>query len=745
MPTSTCFLRGLLCAGGLTLLLSGAPLAQRSKEPVDYVNPNIGGIGHLLQATTPWVQLPHAMTKLAPVTTPGVTDRYLAGKIYGFPLGGIVMMPVTGEAGTGPAQWASGYDHDNETVTPYYGSELLDKYDTTVEYTVARRAAYYRVAFPGNRVEQFAFNAGKDGNIQANGVSALSGYGESDGVRTYFYAEFSHPLASSRPWTQEREHGLIAEVTRRTDKVEIRVGISFISVEQAHKNLLADIPHWQFEAVKAAARETWTRALGSVAIRGGSEEQRTIFYTALYRTFGRMIDISEAGGIYKGLDGEVHADEGHPFYTDDGLWDTYRTAHPLQLLLDPARQVDMVRSYLRMYDQSGWLPAFPTVGAERAFMIGHHATPFIVDTYLKGYRGFDVEKAYAAMRKNALEATMLPWRRGPLTALDHVYQEQGFFPALGNGEKESVADVHPFEGRQAVSVTLENSYDDWALAQLAKLLHKDDDYALFMKRAHNYQNVFNARIGFMAPKTADGKWVDGFDPKLGGGQGGRAYFAECNSWVYSFHVQHDVAGLIALMGGREKFAERLDQLFEEQYGESKYAFLRQFPDATGLIGQYAQGDEPSFHIPYLYNYAGQPWKAQRRLRQIMSVWYNAGPLGICGDEDGGAMSSWYVFSAMGFYPVAPGRPVYVIGSPLFDEVRIKLGNGKTLTVTAHNNSARNKYIQSATLNGSPLNKPWFEHTAVANGGNIVFEMGSRPNKQWGSSVEAAPPSMSQPE
>jgi predicted alpha-1,2-mannosidase len=263
-----------------------------------------------------------------------------------------------------------------------------------------------------------------------------------------------------------------------------------------------------------------------------------------------------------------------------------------------------------------------------------------------------------------------------------------------------------------------------------------------MKRAHNYANVFDGRIGMMAPKTADGQWVESFDPTRGGGQGGRDYFAECNSWVYTWHVQHDVAGLMALMGGREQFAAKLDQLFVEQYGTSKYAFLGQFPDMTGLIGNYAQGDEPSFHIPYLYNYCGQPWKAQRLLRQIMEVWYGDGPLGICGDEDGGAMSSWYVLSAMGFYPVCPGRPVYDIGSPLFQEVKIALAGGRTFTVSAPGASAGNKYVQSATLNGKPLDKPWFTHDELAAGGTLVLRMGPRPNRKWGSSPEAAPPSMS---
>jgi predicted alpha-1,2-mannosidase len=412
----------------------------------------------------------------------------------------------------------------------------------------------------------------------------------------------------------------------------------------------------------------------------------------------------------------------------------------LQLLLNANQQEDMVSSYLRMYEQSGWLPSFPSVAGEQAVMIGHHAAAFILDVYAKGYRDFDVEEAYAAMRKNATEATMLPWSRGPLTSLDRVYFEKGFFPALDWGQSETVPQVTP-ERRQAVSVTIENSYDDWCLAQLAAALGKQADAVYFNKLAHNYENVFNPEIGFMAPRDADGKWVAHFDPKLGGGQGGRDYTTEVNSWLYTFGVQHDVAGLIHIMGGRDAFNAKLDRLFVEQYGTSKYTFLGQFPDATGLVGQYAQGNEPSFHIPYLYDFSGQPWKTQRRVRQLMDVWYGDGPLGIPGDDDGGETSSWYVLSALGFYPVCPGSPVYEIGSPIFARSTIRLGNGKLFTILANHVSSRNKYIQSAQLNGKPLNRPWFQHSAIAEGGSLVLEMGDRPNTEWGSRQEDAPPSM----
>jgi predicted alpha-1,2-mannosidase len=571
-------------------------------------------------------------------------------------------------------------------------------------------------------------------------------------TREYFYAKFSRPIDSYQTWIKDDiSHapklkgdniGIVTD-TRTTagEGIEVRVGISYISTEQARKNLEREIPRWTFDRVKLETCAVWNDALSGIEVTGGTERQRTIFYTALYRSLGRMTDITEDGKYFSGYDHAVHDAEGHDFYIDDGLWDTYRSLHPLQLLLNSRQQEDMVRSYLRMYEQSGWLPSFPSVAGEQAVMIGHHAAEFILDAYAKGYRDFDVEEAYLAIRKNATKATMLPWNRGPLTSLDRVYFEKGFFPALDWGQSETVPEVTP-ERRQAVSVTIESSYDDWCAAQLARALGKQQDAEYFGKLAYNYQNVFNAEIGFMAPKDAGGRWVEHFDPKLGGGQGGRDYFTEVDSWLYTFGVQHDVAGTINLMGGRDAFNAKLDRLFVEQYGTSKFQFLDQFPDATGLIGLYAQGNEPSFHIPYLYDFSGQPWKTQRRVRELMDVWYGDGPLGIPGDDDGGETSSWYVLSAMGFYPVCPGSPVYEIGSPIFAKSVIRLVNGKLFTILAKNVSARNKYIQSARLNGKPLNAAWFPHSAIANGGTLVLEMGDSPNTQWGSAPKDAPPSMS---
>jgi predicted alpha-1,2-mannosidase len=706
------------------------------KQPVDYVNPLIGSIGHLLTSTSAKVSLPYGSLQVAPIMTPGIKDNYWADRIFGFPAGFAAIMATKGKPKTELDRYASSFDHDVETVSPYYYSVLLEDYDIYTEYTVACHSVFYRFTFPAGQDSNIVVNLQQEAaSFELVDDDKIMGYAWVSGVPRYLCMHFSKPLQFSNQG--QAVEGLDALLTftfatASNEQIAVKVGTSYISADQARKNLDKDIAGWDFDGAKTTARTIWNQALSKVEVEGGTDEQRTIFYTSLYRSLQQMTRITEDGKYYSGFDKQIHEVEGHDFYTSDNMWDSYRCLHPLQLLLEPQRQVEMIKSYLLMYEQSGWLPQFPDVSGDRNYMTGNHTAAMIADTAIKGYRDFDLEKAYAAMKKNAMEATMLPWvDAGPVTELDQVYLEKGFFPALRKGETEWVKEVNSFERRQAVSVTLEHAYDDWCIALIAKELDHLDDYQYFMNRAQNYRNLFDERIGFMAPKSADGKWVEDFDPKLGGGQGGRDYFAECNSWIYTFHVQHDIGGLIGLLGGQDKFVEKLDSLFTEQYDTSKYEFLNQFPDSTGLIGQYCHGNEPAFHIPYLYNYAGTPWKTQRKLREIMKIWYNAGPLGICGDEDAGAMSSWYVFSAMGLYPVCPGKAVYDIGSPVFSKIQLKQENGKFFTIQAIDVSEQNKYIQSAHLNGNTLDKPWVEHSAITAGGELVLQMGSRPNKMWG--------------
>jgi len=755
-------MRSSAAIAALLLLVAGTACAKErlDKEPVDYVDPNIGGIGQLLTATSPYVQYPHGMVRLAPITTPGITDRYLADKIYGFPVGQGLIMMSAGAAGPRRVSYASDFDHDFETATPYYYAVELQTWDIRSEMTVTPEAGYLRFTTHRSGITHLEISLGRAAQFGIVGDHAIEGSQQIDGpirevvatageTREYFYLEVSQPFQAAKTWNGDKlssegveagdQIGFVSDYSMTgSTRLEVRFGISFISAEQARRNLEREIPRWNFEQTKGAARVAWNDALRAISISGASERQRTIFYTALYRSLIRMTDITEDGRYFSAYDHEVHDAKGHDFYVDDGTWDTFRSLHPLQLLLNAHQQEDVICSYLRMYEQSGWLPSFPSVAGDQAVMIGHHANQLILDAYMKGYRDFDLEEAFEGMKKNALQLTKRPWTQGLATDVDQVYFEKGFYPALAKGELE----VDPSaERRQAVSVTLESAYDDWCVAQIARILGHQQDAHTFERFAGNYANLYNSGIGFMAPKSANGRWVADFDPELGGGQGGRDYFTEMNAWVYTFNVQHDVAGLIHLMGGRDAFNAKLDRLFVEQYGTSKFAFLGQFPDATGLVGQYAQGNEPSFHVPYLYDFSGQPWKTQFRVRQLMDVWYGDGPLGLAGDDDGGALSSWYVLSALGFYPVCPGFPVYEIGSPLFDRAAIRMGNGRVFRVIAHNVSAQNKYIQSATLNGVALDRPWFAHSDIANGGTLRLEMGATPNRSWGASVGDAPPSM----
>ena len=713
---------------------------------LSYVEPNIGGIGHLLTATYPTVYLPHSMVGVSPVFSPDIKDRYLANKISGFPVpthlhsnaDSPVLMPTTGLLQTDAKEYASEYDHDFEETTPYYYWVLLEKYNIAAEYTVAEHCVFYRfTSMQSDSIRLLVVTNGA--SLEALDDFTLRGRKGYDNLKSYFYIKFNEPIASQGTWDESRYlHFNLAT----NEPLEAQVAVSFISYDQAGANLQKEILDKSFRVVQEEARSRWESALEKIKVEGGTEKQKRTFYTALYRYMGRMQNITEEGKYYSAYDNRIHKDA-HDFYVTDQIWDTFRSAHPLRLLMHPQTELDMMRSYIRMYEQSGWLPRFPMLYGDRPCMLAHHGIAMITDAYRKGWVDFDINTAYEGMKKSAMEATKVPWRNGRLTELDQVYLQKGFFPALKQGENEWIPQVHHFEKRQAVAVTLESCYDDWCLAQMARELGKDEDYDYFMQRAHNYKKVYNPATGFMSPKSADGNWVSGFDPKLSGGQGGRDYFAECNAWTYTWSVQHDIAGLIKLMGGREKCVQRLDQLFIEQYDTPKFHFLSQFPDSTGLIGQFVTGNEPSFHIPYLYNFAGAPWKTQKIIRDIMKIWFDDTPLGIPGDEDGGAMSAWHVFNSMGFFPVCPGEPYYVLGSPVFERITLDLGKGQTFVIRADNSNAKNKYIQSASLNGIPHNKPWFEHSAIKNGGELVLQMGPRPNKQWGSKVSDVPPSMSE--
>lgn len=730
---------------------------QQQKAPVDYVNPNIGGISPLLETTVPLVNLPNSMMRVHRL--PG---NYQAEKVSGFPFilcghrngtAGL-LMPASGKATPDRRSWQSYYDHDFETVTPYYYSVWLQDPDVNLEFTVAEKSSFFQISWNKKEQKNLMLGVNTSGLINVVDNNTVEGYElYEDRIKVFFFIKTDKSFVSDTLWDGNRNisagfkevesAGPVASLTfnvAEKEEVGIKMGISFVDAEQARKNLDKEIPDWDFNKLKDDAREIWNNALGKIEVKGGTADQRTVFYTALYRTYERMTNISEEGRYYSGFDNSIHKDNDTAFYADDWMWDTYRASHPLHAMLNPELEGIKIQSYIRMYEQSGWMPSFPILYGDSPCMNGHHSAAIIADAWYKGIRNFDIEKAYEGLRKNAMKATMLPWRNGEMCSLDTFYLEKGYFPALNIGEQETVPQVHSFEKRQAVAITLAHSYDDWCLAQLAKDLGKDSDYRYFLKRSQNFKNLFNPETGFFAPRNSDGEWVKDFDPKLSGGMGNRDYYDENNGWTYLWDVQHDIAGLISLLGGREKFTKKLDQLFIEGLGMSKYSYLGQFPDATGQVGQFVMGNEPSLHIPYLYNYAGEPWKTQYRVRMLLDTWFTNTPTGIPGDEDGGGLSAFVVFSNMGFYPVTPGMPVFNIGSPVFTDISVKLQNNKQFRLKAKYSSRENKYIQSATLNGKKWNKPWFSWDDIKNGGELVLIMGSRPNYEWGSAAEDAPPS-----
>lgn len=711
---------------------------------LDYIDPTIGNVPQLLVPTRPTIHLPNEIIRMYPMR-----KDYLDDQISSFPLtivshrlGEVFSVkPVNGNLSQDSWKQRMPWDHNLEITRPWYYSTYLIRDDITVEFTPGKKTGYYRFTFAPAKDKSLLFNVYNDGESswQFPSGTEVTGMETYHGdIKIYMYGKFN---TTGTPGILEngqlKKSSAIAGQSSKasisfpagTSTVELKYGISFVSAAQAKKNYEKEISEPDFETMKRSAEQTWSGIVSQIQVEGGTDAQRRSFYTALYRCHERMVNITEDSMYYSGYNKQINKDA-RPFYVDDWSWDTYLALHPLRMILHPAQEEDMLQSYVRMYEQSGWMPSFPVLFGDHACMNAFHSSVIFLDAYRKGLKNFDLDKAYEGIRKNSLEATLLPWRNGPKTALDDFYHTNGYFPALHPDEKETVTDVHSFEKRQAVAVTLGASFDDWAASQLANKMGKQEDFQLFGKRAMNYRNLWNEQQRFFLPKDSKGAWIN-IDPKFDGGMGGRDYYDENNGWTYLWQVQEDIPGLITLMGGKKAFEERLDQLFREDLGRSKYEFWGKFPDATGLVGQFSMGNEPSLHIPYLYNYAGAPWKTQKAVRLLLDLWFKDNVFGIPGDEDGGGLSAFAVFSSMGFYPVTPGLPVYTIGSPVFSKVTIALENGKKFTVIANNSSVTNKYIQRATMDGKELNTPWFTHEQLMNGGTLKLEMGPKPNKQWG--------------
>jgi predicted alpha-1,2-mannosidase len=746
-----------------------------SKKEIDYVNPFLGTDYH--GHTFPGASLPAGMVQLGPDTDISGWDwssgyHYSDSSIMGFShlhrsgmgagdWGDILIMPTNGELKVVPGSksnpgegYRSGFTHKEEEASPGYYAVKLKDYDIKAELTVTPRAGFHKYTFPESGSSHILIDLNHGigdsctgslvkivNNTEIEGFRSSTGFVKKQNV--YFCAQFSRPFDSFGTWKEKnislasiaesgsRIGAFVNYVTKPDETIEVKVGISYTSIDQARLNLEKEIPDWQFDRLREEAGRIWNRELSRINVQIDSDTDETYkndrlvtFYTALYHSLLFPAIFSDVDGKYMGLDDKVHYAKDFTYSSDFSLWDTFRAEMPLLTLMQPERNNDAINTMVAQYQQGGWLPTPQQFGNSYTNdMIGDHPVVVILDAYMKGIRDFDVEKAYEAVKKNAMEIPSEHLSKGRV-GLEY-YLKFGYLPY----DKIN----------QSVSRTLEYAYNDWCIAQLAKNLKKLDDYEMFMKRASNYRNVFDTSTGLARPKDSAGKWLEPFIPTFIG-HGKERHYTEGNAWQYTWFIPHDVQGMIDLEGGSEKFNKKLDTLFT-----MSSEIQSSVSDVTGLIGQYAQGNEPSHHAIYLYDYAGAPWKAQDMVRNVMDNLYSAGPAGLCGNEDMGQMSAWFIFSAMGFYPVTPGQNTYAIGSPVFSKVIIHLdktyNNGDKFVIEARNNSTKNKYIQSAMLNGKILNKPWFSHSEIKNGGTLIFQMGPEPNKEWGSSPEAVPPSM----
>ena len=742
-----------------TLLIAGIRPKSQQKDSkdsslVDFVNPFVGteGAGN----TFPGPSAPFGMVQIGPDTDDSLWAtasgyEYSDKSIIGFSmthlsgtgipdLGDFLFMPSIGQPllAEGTKQDPDSghrqrYSHNDEQASPGYYQVRLQDSNINVELTCTERAGLMRFTFPASD-SAFVLTDLKHvlrwnvvwSHIRVPNDSTITGFhlvhGWAKERYLYFAARYSKPFEHFRIMmdgkpviyntyrfrsareASGRDLKFLAQFkTHANEQIMIKVGISAVSESDAMQNLDAEIPGWNFNRVRQETRGKWEKQLDKIRIDGTKDQMET-FYTSLYHSFLTPNLYEDVNGKYRGLDWEIHQAKGFTKYTIFSLWDTFRAEHPLLALVQSKRDADMVNSMLAHYDQSveHMLPVWSLQGNETWCMIGYHAVPVIVDAYMKGVKGFDPERAYKAIKT---------------TAMNPNYDHVATFAKLGY--------VPDDEENESVSKTLEYAYDDWCIAQMAKALGKQQDYNYFMKRAGSYKNLFDPSYGLMRGKDSHGHWHTPFHPHqyVEGGD-----FTEGTSWQYSWFVPQDVPGLIKLMGGKKRFTEKLDSLFTMRPGTVQNGDTL---DITGLIGEYAHGNEPSHHIAFLYSYAGQPWKTQMRVHQIVKLMYGDKPNSLKGNDDCGQMSAWYIFNTMGFYPVCPGSSYYVIGSPLVKKAVMHLSNGKDFTMIAQNQSPNNIYIQSVVLNGKKWNSPFLPFDQLKNGGKIVFRMGHNPNKRWG--------------
>ena len=703
------------------------------------MNPFIGTGGH--GHTYPGASLPFGAVQLSPDTRLEGWDgcggyHFSDSIVYGFShthlsgtgipdYGDVLIMPTIGEI-----KWDNGYksgvdngyasrfSHDHESAAPGYYRVFLDDYKIDAKLTATTRAGFHKYTFPESGQSNIILDLLHrdrllDCDIEIIGDHVFRGKRISKAwaaeQHVYFYGEFSKPFFKNKiketPLIELENENRKAQAafvfeTKKGEDILLKIGISAVSMEGAKKNLEKEIPHWDFEKTKKEAEKTWEKELGKIEIKEKDADKKTVFYTALYHSLLNPNTFMDVDGKYRGTDMEIHTADNFTNYTVFSLWDTYRAAHPLYTIIERKRSNDFIQTFLHQYKNGGQLPVWELAGNYTGCMIGYHSVSVISDAYAKGINNFDTGLALEAMEHSANQNHL---------GLDAL-KENGFIAA--GREPESV------------SKTLEYAYDDWCIAQFANAVGNKKTYGEFQKRGQYFKNIFDPTEGFMRAKM-NNQWFTPFDPAEV-----NYNYTEANSWQYSFAAPQDISGMVKLYGGANAFEKKLDLLFETNMELSG----RHQVDITGLIGQYAHGNEPSHHIAYLYNYIGKPWKTQNRVNNILHEMYQNAPDGLSGNEDCGQMSAWYILSSLGFYPVTPGLPFYAIGTPIYEEATIYLENGNSFKIMAHHVSWENKFIQSAKLNGKTFGRAYISHDEIMEGGTLEFEMGNAPNKNWGKEI-----------
>lgn len=739
----------------LIILLSITIISCTKKKSIDLVDPFIGTDYH--GHTYPGASVPFGMVQLSPDTRQVGWDacsgyHYSDNSIAGFShthlsgtgigdYGDVMLMPTVnntqltkGDLENPDTGFRSRFSKDNENASPGYYSVLLDDYNILVELTATKRTGFHRYTFPKSTNARIVLDLGHNATQHENtdlkiivvddntvqGMKKTNGWAAEQFI--YFYAEFSKPF--EKVAINDKEDVRIADgndirvyFSFQTDKDEVilvKVGISAVSINGAKENIKKESPDWNFDEIKLKAEKSWTDQLNKIEVEGSTAANQKIFYTAMYHAFLAPNTFMDVDGKFRGMDRKTHTSQDFTNYTVFSIWDTYRALNPLFTIIEQERTNDFIKSFLNAYEVGGVLPMWALAGNYTGTMIGYHAVSVIADAYLKGINNYDIDKAYEAMihssnynRENIAAPSQV--------ALEHIMpkaklynQEFGFIPA--DLENESV------------SKALEYAYNDWCIALIAKKLGKNEDFLHYTERSKRYKKYFDESVGFMRGKNKDGSWVTPFNPKFSEHRNDQ--YTEGNAWQWTWYVPHDVPGLVDLFGGKNNFVTKLDSLFTV---DSKLAGENTSADISGLIGQYAHGNEPSQHITYLYNYVDEHWKTQHLVDSILTTLYSDQPDGLSGNEDCGQMSAWYIMSSMGLYSVSPGDSKYTIGRPLFDKVTINLENGNKFLIECENNSSKNKYIQSVKLNGKNLKKPFIDHQSIIKGGKLSFVMDKSPN------------------